>query len=204
VQEENEVDPRFKNYFDALNAEIKKRKMRKVFSIAGPNLNEEGVKELVDMLATFSDKLKYSQTPSEDVKTLSHASHCFALLGYELMAEKLSLIELKLNLLQSHFIEFMDENYKAEDSDKRRKNASGPKHKLYPEILDIMIATWDKNKHASKRQMIKKLKDEFGPSVSKSALKDWIALHELGPDKNVAGKGPSKDFKLVFPRRNQG
>lgn len=204
MQEENEVDPRFKNYFDEFNAEYKKRKMRPVFTIAGPDLNEEGIKELFEMFATFSGKLKYSRIPSEDIKTLSHASHCFALLGHGLMAEKLSIIELKLTLLQKHFIEFLDENYKAEDSDKRRKNASGPRHKLYPEIVEIMIATWGKNKHASKRQMIKKLKDEFGPSVSKSALKDWIALHDLGPDKNEGGKGPSKDFKLVFPRRNQG
>lgn len=73
--------------------------------------------------------------------------------------------------------------------------ASGPRHRLYDEIVAIMKSTWRHNPALSKRKMISKLLIRYEDKVDEKTLKDWITKGKLAPPRPIK----NKNSDLVIP-----
>ncbi|EIX3731617.1 hypothetical protein MKB79_004339, partial [Salmonella enterica] len=73
--------------------------------------------------------------------------------------------------------------------------ASGPRHRLYDEIVAIMKSTWKHNPALSKRKMISKLLIRYEDKVDEKTLRDWITKGKLAPPR----PRQNKNSDLVIP-----
>lgn len=198
MAEENEIDYRTKIYLNALDEELQKRNLRHNVKINGPDLDDENRDELAHNLASFSDKLNYSEGMSEDDIALLNAINYFHLLGYQEMSKALSLVDLRLKLLKEHFPNFLDRDYKAQDSERRRINASGPRNPHVKYAIKIMKATWSAIPDAPQGQMIKLVRDHFGKEkISRISLIRAIKAEGIKPKINGVPRRTS--FSLIIP-----
>ncbi|MFP2516137.1 hypothetical protein [Buttiauxella agrestis] len=80
-------------------------------------------------------------------------------------------------------------------SDINREKASKPRHKLYPEVMSVIAATWESYPRASKTGLLDALAHYYYKKVTRNAIDGWIKNSGLIPPK------PDKysDFELVFP-----
>lgn len=159
------------------------------------NLNSDQLIELVRKL----DAWGYDDiTIDGDISTtLNRAVFMMQVLGLNETAMAFEYI-INYAMLLKKFSPIIDEvKFNNKLSIKNSNIASGPKNKLYDEIISIMILTWKKHPFASKNRMIKKIVEHFGEErISRPTLDRWIKINKLGPEMVVR---PAPEFSLVIP-----
>lgn len=143
-------------------------------------INEK--KWIADQFAV-AEMVYKSRRISPDEETLTRAVNVLTVLGYTDLARDLGTLTEKV-IRSTTFSDIYINNIIDGAIKKNRSDAaSGYRHHLSDEILEIMKATWKKNPALSKKKMIAKLMIRYEGRVDEGTLDNWIKKEKLLPPK---------------------